>query len=889
MLSIGVMSAGQGRYYLSLAQEDYYLHGGEPEGRWWGQGAEKLKLSGIVTGNQLHSLLSGISPSREPLVKNAGEVSRRPGFDLTFSAPKSVSVLWAVADDDLRRKLLDAHREAVFAALGLLEEEASYARTGKGGVNVHKAGLVVAYFEHGTSRALEPQLHAHALVMNVGVLADGRTNALIHPKLFNWKMVCGAAYRAEFSARLLDLGIETERDATSFRVVGVPQKLCDRLSARSKEIKEELGDLGLESARAAAVACKESRRIKEVVPPRAELFETWREVALGFRFTPQQVKHLIGRGVRPNESRAFSNAWDAAVKTLSEKRSHFSERDLKRAVFEEAQCRGLDIRSITERFAPAFKNSKHLVQLGIDDAGQKHATTKSAHSLEEQLRRDAKHLRRERTRGVSEKTVNGIIERYSTDRSPILEELRFHAKGIAAAAKNQDLVQPFDRRRVRDDARFVLTPEQANAVRHLTKKGRGGIRVLEGLAGAGKTTIFKVVREIYEKAGYTVIGVTLAGKAANQLQEETGIKTYTYAMLSAMMRNTFGRALEHELRMVGRAVFNKPRLPYDPFTFSKKTVLIIDEAAMLDTSQMADLIQKVRRAKGIVIPAGDRGQLPSIGPGGAFAYLADQLGKAVLKTILRQEEERDRNLVKAASEGKARTILDDLAERNLLTVASNTREAMQKLVMDWHDIDGAAPEDALIFVGTNAAAQEVNRLCQAARLSAGQLDKNKHIKISGTTFYKNDRVVLTRTDRKLGLFNGQTATIHRINSIGPLRSITLSLDDGSKVVVPLRDYTAIALGYAVTTHSGQGTTVERAYILAGGSMQDREMTYVQVSRAKKPIRVYVSKKEAGPDLSQLVRQIEQSRQQTLSIEQAERLRREAAKQLEQQVQISQSR
>src|SRR5436190_15176017 len=104
MLSIGPMSGGQSHYYTHLAREDYYLHGGEPPGHWHGRGAHQLQLSGQVTNDNLNLLFDGYSPDGHALVQNAGTDKRRPGFDLTFSAPKSVSVLWAVARSDVRHE-----------------------------------------------------------------------------------------------------------------------------------------------------------------------------------------------------------------------------------------------------------------------------------------------------------------------------------------------------------------------------------------------------------------------------------------------------------------------------------------------------------------------------------------------------------------------------------------------------------------------------------------------------------------------------------------------------------------------------------------------------------------------------------------------------------------
>ena len=181
MLSISppLTGAGQGDYYLELAREDYYTKGGEPPGHWHGQGAKALGQKGQVTPDDLRSYLDGYSPSsKAAYVQNAGKEDRQAGWDLTFSAPKSVSVLWSQASPEVRKEIQAAQQEAVNKALSYLESEAGITRRGKGGGDKEQAGLVFATFEHGTSRAQDQQLHTHALLLNIGVRADGTTGSI---------------------------------------------------------------------------------------------------------------------------------------------------------------------------------------------------------------------------------------------------------------------------------------------------------------------------------------------------------------------------------------------------------------------------------------------------------------------------------------------------------------------------------------------------------------------------------------------------------------------------------------------------------------------------------------------------------------------------------------
>src|SRR3954465_12470434 len=186
MLSIGKLATGQAEYYLEQAHgsvtragavssgvEDYYIAGPEASGTWVGSGSAALGLKGTVGATGLERVLCGEHPATGEAL---GRVlaKRVPGFDLTFSAPKSVSVLFGVGDDQLRGLLRDAHDRAVIDALGYMERAAAVTRRGPGGVHsIAGNGFVAAAFRHRTSRAGDPQLHTHVLVANLTLGADG--------------------------------------------------------------------------------------------------------------------------------------------------------------------------------------------------------------------------------------------------------------------------------------------------------------------------------------------------------------------------------------------------------------------------------------------------------------------------------------------------------------------------------------------------------------------------------------------------------------------------------------------------------------------------------------------------------------------------------------------
>jgi len=230
MVSIGKLGKGQETYYLDSVgggADDYYSGEGEAPGRWAGSGAAELGLEGTVERDQLHAVLSGRDPrTGEPLLRLLRK-DRVPGFDVTFSAPKSVSVLWATGDERTAAVIRDAHERSATAALGFVEREAAFTRLGTDGHTAARgSGFVAAAFRHRMSRAGDPQLHTHVLVANLVKTPDGRWRTLDGQRLYRRAKTAGYLYQAHLRAELTrKLGVswrEVHRGAAE--IAGVPDE-----------------------------------------------------------------------------------------------------------------------------------------------------------------------------------------------------------------------------------------------------------------------------------------------------------------------------------------------------------------------------------------------------------------------------------------------------------------------------------------------------------------------------------------------------------------------------------------------------------------------------------------------------------------------------------------
>ncbi|WP_154821494.1 MobF family relaxase, partial [Enterobacter hormaechei] len=280
MMSVApVASAGEAAGYYSNSDNYYFL--GSLQSLWMGEGAKALGLEGNVRGDDLTAVLEGRLPDGSRLGKEVnGQHVHRPGHDLTFSAPKSVSILALIGND---KEMVEAHNHAVRVAAGYVEKLIS-ARDTKDGVTsiVHTGKMVAAAYTHDTSRNLDPQLHTHLLIANMteytgkwkALATDYIHNAGFIETVMKHQVTLGKIYRSALRERVEALGHEVEEVGKHgmWEIKGVPEDVRDEYSSRGREIQ---GAVGAEATlRSRDVAAKDTRRAK-VDPSRMRLMERW--------------------------------------------------------------------------------------------------------------------------------------------------------------------------------------------------------------------------------------------------------------------------------------------------------------------------------------------------------------------------------------------------------------------------------------------------------------------------------------------------------------------------------------------------------------------------------------------------------------------------------------
>ena len=291
---------------------------------------------------------------------------------------------------------------------------------------------------------------------------------------------------------------------------------------------------------------------------------------------------------------------------------------------------------------------------------------------------------------------------------------------------------------------------------------------------------------------------------------------------------------------------------------------------MVGSRQLHRLVTEVERAGARLVLVGDDKQLQSIDAGGGFSGLSKRLSYAELREITRQRHAADRQAVYDLADGNPAAALKSYAERGRLILGEDRADAMRRLVADWRS-DKTEIEEKLILSSTNHQAATINRLCQQERQRCGELGQDSVTVRDGAEVHAGDRVLFTRNDKRLGVHNGDLATVIKVTTVdedGPRRGeiVTVKLDSGELLTVALATYDRndIRLGYCVTTHKAQGATVENAYVFSHGAMIDAQMAYVQASRARDKTRIYTTREEAGPELSDLAQAMSRSRKKAMA-------------------------
>ena len=806
MISIGkLLSADQVVQYLVEATRDatveYYAGRADSPGRWYGVVAERLGLHGAVTSEQLRAVLDGRDPNTG--LDLAGRRWTRQSvaaFDVTFSAPKSVSLLWALGDEATRAAVLRAHQAAVDAVCEYLQAHAGWGRRyvrDLGETVPVRAQLLMPTFLHCTSRpvtdrargsvTVDPQLHTHIPIPNWVLREDGTWGQLHAVPLYRHAASAGAVGQAvlrDALVRELGVGVTVAANGT-FEIAGITKAMRQEFSRRTHQVQQMDAAQGVETWHGHKLAVLASREGKSAMPEGVDLLTDWHERAARVGLDQQLLTSLLGREQRKERVVDVTIGELLGEHGLTAEAATFTRRDVVRGVATHSPL-GAQLADLERAVDAMLADRKQVVALGklTEQAGQTLPASFRSHSDEDR--------------------------RYSTPEMVAIETAML-TRAQAGRLACRGIAESFDVDRA-IERRPSLTAEQQTMVRAICRDGQA-VTLVEGSAGSGKTYALAACRDALHRSGYQVVGAALSARAARTLAAEAGIPTATV------------RSLLYQLERG-----SQPR----------KTVIIVDEAAMVGSRQVAQLVEYAERDQAKLVLVGDRHQLHPIDGGAAFRALGDRLGTLSLRQNVRQAGAWEREALYELRQGSVERAVNAYLEHQAVQTASmREAEVRERLLADYR----AAVErgrDAIMLAHRRADVAELNRRAheQAAelgRLSGPSLRVGDGISGPQREFRAGDRVLFLENDHDLGITNGQRGTV--IDVSPEMRMIAVRTHDDQAVRIDVQQYESIDHGYAMTAHKAQGHTADVCLVLAHGD-EGREWTYTAMSRGREQNRYY---------------------------------------------------
>ena len=790
---------------------DYYGSRGETPLRWGGKLAEQLGLVGEVTP-EAYEVAFGPGGFRFPTTGEQLTKVKRPGFEIVVGPHKSVAVVGVMGLADDMHAILDAETTATLSVLEDYWCERGGSR-GREQTRTATSGLAWAITRHGTTRAGDPHPHDHILILNLVKMLDtkGGFKALDSAALRDLLEAATMIGRLQAAAKAIELGYEIEVDggkggrARRWRIVGIPEEVCELFSKRADEIAEYLEERGHSSYRARNIAARATRDVKrhtgvdELMPQwRAELEAAgWpiERLAAHLDAARQQAK-----GLRPALTEAEI---DALVSELMDPESDFH---LRRKVFtrwqliaEIAPCLYGHDPSELDRVMQRVIGSDLVIPL-IGGPYSRDQTYASALVL------------------AAEQHIAERVDQLAQRPGPTVTTATVRR---AITAKADQIGRP-------------LTTGQRDAVANICGP-IGAVKVVVGVAGSGKTTALDAATTALTEDGYTVIGTATSGQAARTLGAEIGVDARTT------------RSLLY-------------RLDHGQLTLTDRTVILIDEAAMTADSDLARILHAAGRTHATVVLVGDPRQLAPVGPGGALAAVlhAHPGIVTVMDQGVRQRDPGERAVLLEVRHGDIDTALRWYAANDRIRTDPGLLGAQHRMVDAWA-ADTEAGADTLMLAWRRDTVAALNRFARAKAGDLGWLQGDDLAAPGGRLYAVGDKVVTLAPNYQGDLVTSQRAHVTHIDH--DRQALTIATDDGRHVVLSGDQIDAAHLdhGYALTVHRTQGATADRAHYLAEGG--GRELAYVALSRARHHTTIHAVADDIDQALHDLTYQWDQTRAQ----------------------------
>ncbi len=789
------------------------------------------------------------------------------GYDLTFTPVKSVSTLWAVAPQEVAAEIEACHDEVVTETVQWLEENAAYTRRGRNGVRqVDVHGLLAAAFTHRDSRAGDPNLHTHVAVSNKVQALDGSWLALDGRPIHKMAVAASERYNTRLEALLVDrLGVAfTERAGTEpgkrpvREIVGVDAALAASWSARRASIDVRRAELAgqfqashgrppspVEALKLAQRATLETRQGKHAPRSLAEQRATWRADALRVLGGHEALEEMVGAAQRPAVGRAPSRVVVDADWVADTAETVLTNVASRRATWQEAHVRAEAERQVraanvvldqvpeaVERIVAGTLSPAWSLPLGVAEPVSEPAALR---------RQDGTSMYS--TAGTQLYTSAAVV---AAERSLIASARLGGGRTASPAAVEAALLASAA-------AGVTLNPGQAALVRELATSG-ARLQLALAPAGTGKTTAMAVLTKAWTDDGGTVIGLAPSAAAAAVLGAELNSPTDTLAKLIWSLDTLDADPAE----AVSPGQHRRGSVPDWVRQIGPDTLVVLDEAGMAGTPELARAVEFVLDRGGSVRLIGDDQQLAAVGAGGVLRDVAETAGALTLSQVVRFHDpaEGAASIALRAGDKAAIGFYIDRGRVHVGDPGTTTDAAYNA----W-SADRAAGRDSLMLAPTREVAATLNARARADRLAAqvrpvdaGSGVVGRELQLAdGSTASSGDTVITRRNNRRLAISttdwvkNGDRWTVQHVHDNGALQ--VQHLATGRHVLLPAeyaREH--VALGYANTVHSAQGSTAEVCHTVATGA-ESRQLLYVAMTRGKAGNHLYLHAATDGDEHS----------------------------------------
>lgn len=827
MMSVQACSGGMAGSYFADAKENYYTRDQSAQDQWQGELCEKL---GLEDG-------AAVRAEDFQVVVNARD-TKCAGYDCTFSAPKSVSIVSQIGTDEARRDMVEAHRDAVRDTLREIEKNEIYTRARIDGkiTSIQTGKMAAAKFEHNLSRNCDPQLHTHAFILN-NTLYNGELYAVDGSRLYNAQKIYGAEYRARLAENLRARGYEitiTDAEKGFFELSGMEKADLDLFSTRRAEIVKDMEERGVSGAEAAQTSTLATRSAKERDIDQEKLRHEWREV-WGDRALAERSAKMSIMDIDAEQKKVYQEA----VEALEQKSYAWTEKEFET----EITARGVACGMTRERAQKLIKEDPAILRGELqkpDGSAEQYFST--VHNYEQE-------------KGLFESVAEG--------------------KGSFGAALDHEIAER-TRAEVCKENGWTLTEQQEALVSHIAES-QDNIIAVRGLAGVGKSFSLNAARETLEKNGYEVFGAAPSGQAARELAEDAHMEGQTAD--GATRCGTLQRIMNEAEKSAGNAAPGQDYETKRSWNFDgikapeKPRVYFVDEAGMVDNNSMSEFFKmaEAQRAAGAeikIVLVGDDRQLPPVGAGNFFsdAIQRDAIQKTELTDIRRQTDPELLQAVKESVSGSPEKAVEILADKNAIHEIKTPKGRVSAITREYMSMTDAERAKTLILSAKNVDRERINDAIREELVKAGKIEKGqaysvetkKGAPMQERNFAAGDKIVFLKNDIKAGVRNGTQGTIQEIK--GDNFRVNIGTAKEPKIVnINIKQYNRLDHAYCVTTHKAQGATTGRVIInMSSGDrgLNSRNSFYVDISRAKSKVSLYCdNKKEIGKQVQNFAKKI----------------------------------